>query len=94
MKEFYYDLDNFTRLPLEVINCISINHEHGFVRVSSSGKGFHVKTSEPCHVCQKYSDKKFERLKEELGFSILFGNNGKKFVSEWYRIKNCGVYKE
>ena len=94
MNEFMYDLDNRERLPLEVINCISINHGGGLVRVSSSCYGFHVLLDEPCHVCQKYSDKNYELLKQELGFQILFGNKGKKFAGEWWKIRDCGVYAE
>ena len=90
----FYDLDNMIRLPLEVINCISINHAWGYVRISPSGYGFHVKTSEPCSVCKKHSDYKYEAIAEALGWRILFGNKGKKQASKWYRIKNCGVYDE
>ena len=94
MSEYYYDLDNFERLPLAVINCISINHGGGRVRASSSCNGFHVIVDSPCYVCKKYSDPKYERLKDELGFSILFGNKGRNRAGEWWTIKNCGVYDE
>ena len=92
-KGHYYDLDNRSRLPLEVINDICINQGNGLVRVSPSKNGFHVIVALPSLVCKKYSDEKFEWLKEELGFQLLFGNKGKKEAGKWWEIRNFGVYE-
>ena len=87
-----YDYDNMTRLPLEVINYISVYEISAWVRVSSSTKGLHLKvdTTHDLHTIKKYSDPHYEMKKELLGYSLLWDDG----CSPWYKIENFGVYEK
>jgi len=88
----YYDYDNRTRLPLEVINFISVYDLEAYVRMSSSKKGLHLKVEidKELPVFKKYSDEVYEEMKEKFNISLLWS----KRTSPWYKIKNFGVYEK
>ena len=88
----YYDIDNKTRLPLEVINFISVYGLEAYVRGSSSKKGLHVKvdSAREIPIIAKWADKRHEQMKHESGTTNLWSDR----ATEWFRIKNFGVYAE
>ena len=84
-----YDYDDMTRLPLEVINFISIHNIEAYMRISSSRNGIHLRVNIPydLHVFTKHCDTHYLMKKQKIGFHLLFN----KGCSDWYIIKNYGV---
>ena len=88
----YYDYDDMTRLPLEVINYISTYNIDAWVRSSSSKTGLHLMVDCPYNldIFKKHSDTTYEARAEACGYKLLWD----KGCSSWYKIKNFGVYEE
>ena len=79
----------------QIIACLLLKHQEGFVRKSPSGRGYHVVVdSEPDIIerwilgdCRGRLWGDWKRLVAGLPIGILFGYKNGRFASRWVRVR-------